>query len=114
MSEEADKRIEKAAADAQRAKDADEFLKGLTKNDTLLKNIQNPEAYVMREKMRGAANRGELQRTECTHPLDQIWQYSDDDPLLTRNKKPVNLFECGVCHMMLWFADPWGNPISDS
>lgn len=113
MSEEADKRIAAAAAEGERAKQTKDFLEGLTKNDSLIKPIYNPEAFVMREKYRGAANRGTMPRSKCKHPLGTILQYEDTDPSVIRNATGVNLFECGVCHTPIWFVDPWGEPISD-
>lgn len=98
---------------SEREKQVTEFLANLTKNDALVKPIYNPEAFLMREKARGAANRGDIQRTGCRHPLSEIRQFVDEDPSVKRNDKLVNLFECGVCHMLLWFADPWSEPISD-
>lgn len=112
MNEEAERRIAEARARAERERQTAEFLASITDKDSLLKPIYNPEAFVMREKYRGAANRGDMPRTECTHPFQHINQFLDDDPAVARNK-PVNLFECGVCHMPLWLVDPWGNPISD-
>lgn len=114
MNEEAERRIEEAAAEQRRAKQAKEFMESLTANDTLIKPIYNPEAFVFREKLRGAATRGDLKRTACRHPLAYLQQYIDDDPAVTRDGKPVNLFECGVCHTALWLVDPWGDPIGDS
>lgn len=112
-SEEADKRFEIARQQAERQRQASEFLNSLTKNDELVKPIYNPEAYVMREKYMSAANRGELQRTKCTHPFVLLRQFVDDDPAVARNGKPINLFECGACHMPLWLVDPWGVPVTD-
>lgn len=114
MNDETEKRIEAARAVAERESQTQEFLASLTKNDTLVKPVYNPEAYVMREKFRGQANRGELQRTDCRHPLAYIQQYIDDDPLVQRAGRPVNLFVCGVCEMPIWFCDPWGDPLGDS
>lgn len=113
MSDEADRRIEIAAAKVERAKQQQEFIEGLTKNDTLIRPIYNPEAYVFREKMTGAAERGELKRSSCRHPFQDMKQYIDEDPAIARNGRPVNLFECGVCHMIMWIVDPWGVAVSD-
>lgn len=113
MNDDVESRIQAARQQADRAKETKEFLQSLTKNDELIKPIYNPEAYVMREKFRGAANRGELKKTGCTHPLDYLQQYIDDDPTVKRSGKLVNLFECGVCHLPIWFVDPWMNPLSD-
>jgi len=114
MSDEADRRIEEAAAGAARQRETREFLEGLTKNDELVRPIYNPEAFVMREKFRGQAGRGELKRTECRHPLQYVQQYIDDDPAIKRAGRPVNLYECGVCHLPLWMVDPWGQPVPDN
>lgn len=113
MNDEAEKRIEAARQESARQKETAEFLKSLTKNDELIKPIYNPEAYVMREKFRGAASRGELKKTGCSHPLDRLQQYVDEDPSQKRHGRAVNLFECGVCHLPLWLTDPWGNPVTD-
>jgi hypothetical protein len=112
--EEADRRIEAARQQAARQAQTREFLEGLTKDDELVKPVYNPEAFVFREKLRGQAERGELKRTGCRHPFDRLEQYVDDDPLNRRNGRSVNLFECGVCHLLLWLVDPWGEPVSDA
>lgn len=118
MNEEAERRIEEARREAARQKQAQEFLESLTKDSELVKPIYNPEAYVMREKFTGAANRGELRRTNCNHPMQYLQQYVDDDsqrggrPDLTG--KPVNLFICGVCELPLWLVDPWGAVVNDA
>lgn len=112
--DEVEKRILAAREEADRQKQTKEFLEGLTKNDELLKPIYNPEAFIMRDKYRGAANRGELQRTNCNHPLSMLQQYEDTDPLVIRKGNPLNLFECGQCHLVIWLVDPWGTPISDN
>lgn len=113
VSEETDRRIEVARAKGERVKQTQEFMESLTKNDSLVKPIYNPEAYIFREKLRGAANRGELPKTECRHPFQSMKQFVDEDPAVARNGRPVNLFECGVCHMTMWIVDPWGTPVSD-
>lgn len=113
MTEEADRRIEAARQEAERQKQTKEFLEGLKKDDEILRHIHNPEAFLMREKFRGMATRGDLKRSGCTHPFAMIQQYVDDDPLATRRGRDVNLFECTVCHMPLWLVDPWGDPVSD-
>lgn len=111
--EEAELRIEAARQQAERQKQTKEFLEGLTKNDELVRPVRNPEAFVLREKYRGAATRGDLTRTGCAHPLSSLQQYVDDDPVVGRNGRPVNLFVCGVCSLPIWMVDPWGEPISD-
>ena len=113
MSEEQDRIIEAARAAQNRQAETKEFLESLKPGDSVVKHIHNPEAWAIRDKLRGAANRGELAKTECTHPLAYLMQYIDDDPLLTREGRPVNLFECGVCHTHVWFVDPWGKALSD-
>jgi hypothetical protein len=112
-SEEADRRIEEAAAQAQRQKEAKEFLEGLTKDDELVRPVYNPEAFVMREKLRGQASRGEIRQRECEHPQAYIQQYQDDDPLVARRGAMVNLYQCGVCHTHLWLVDAWGKTAGD-
>ena len=114
MNEDVERRIEEARQASARQKETEEFLRGLTSNDQLLKPIYNPEAWVMREKARGAANRGELRKSECRHPLEYIQQYIDDDPSVKRDGRPVNLFACGVCGCLLWFVDPWGEAVPDA
>lgn len=118
MNEEAERRIEEARKDAARQKQAREFLESLTADTEMVKPVYNPEAYVMREKFTGAANRGELPRKNCHHPMQYLQQYVDDvserggRPDLTG--KPVNLFICGVCEMPLWLVDPWGEVVNDA
>lgn len=114
MTDETERRIQAAADAASRTRQTKEFLDSLTKNDELVKPIYNPEAWVIRNKAKGAAERGEIERTNCHHPLQFLQQYIDDDPSVKRDGKPVNLFECGVCHMLLWFVDPWGVPVADA
>jgi len=112
--DEVERRIEAARQQADRQKQTREFLDDLKPGDTLVKPITNPEAFVLREKARGMADRGEIPRTACRHPLSRIQQYIDDDPVVLRKGNPVNLYECGVCHILLWMVDPWGNPVGDS
>lgn len=112
-SEEQDRRFEAAAASAKHAKETADFLSSLTKNDTLVKPIYNPEAWVIRSKYRGAAERADLERTQCRHPLHLLQQFIDEEPSRPRDGNPVNLFVCGVCEMPLWLVDPWGEAVSD-
>lgn len=114
MSDEADKRIEAARQEAQRQKETKEFLDSLTKNDSTLKPVYNPEAWVMRDKAQAAASRGEMVPNNCRHPFAYLQQYQDDDPGVKRKGLDVNLFECGVCHMVLWLVDPWGKVKPDA
>lgn len=111
--DEVERRIEEARAKQEREKQTKEFLESLTSNDELVRAIHNPEAFAMREKAKGAANRGELPRTECRHPLSYLRQFIDEDSSVKRRSRPVNLFECGVCHTPLWLVDPWGGVVSD-
>ncbi len=113
MSDDVTRRIDEAAARGARAKETAEFLNDI-KGQDMIKPVYNPEAWVMRDKAKGAANRGELPKTACTHPLQSIQQYVDDDPSIKRSGKPVNLFACGICGMLLWFTDPWGQAVGDA
>lgn len=115
MTDETEQRIEAARLEAQRTKDNADFLASLKTGDSTVKHIQNPEAFIMREKYIGAAGRNQFtaQQRECSHPLAYLQQFVDDDPLLHREGRPVNLFACGVCHLPVWFSDPWGRPLSD-
>jgi len=114
VSEEADKRIEAARVDAQRAKETEEFLKGLKKGDSTVKAIHNPEAWVMRDKAKGAAARGEMSRQmDCPHPIEYMQQYFDDDPGVKRSGKDLNLFVCAQCGCLLWIVDPFGKVAAD-
>lgn len=112
--DDAQKRIEAAAQEGKREKETAEFLRGLTSNDEILRPIYNPEAWVMRDKLKAAATRGELKKTGCRHPLADLRQFVDDDPSAKREGRPANLFECGQCHMIVWFVDPWGDPLGDA
>lgn len=112
--EEADRRIEAARANAQREKETADFLKSLKPGDSLVKPIYNPEAWVKRDQAKSAAIRGDLQRTNCNHPMAYLTQYVDDDPAANRYGTPLNLFECGVCHTLIWLCDPWGVAVTDN
>ena len=113
MNEDAERRIEEARKAAQRQKETDEFLQSLTKNDELVKPIYNPEAWALRNQAQGAANRGEYPKKDCKHPFAYLEQYVDTDPSVKRKELPTNLFECTVCHSLLWLVDPYGNVKSD-
>lgn len=113
MDDETTRRIDEAAAKAARQKETDEFLKSIKSADDVLKPIYNPEAFVMRDKAKAAAARGELPKSDCTHPLQYIQQFEDSDPSVARRGQDVNLFACGVCGCLLWFVDPWGVAIND-
>ena len=97
---------------ADSKKQVAEFMNSLKGKDTL-KPIYNPEAFVLRSKAKAAAERGDIKPTGCTHPMQYMQQYQDDDPVRKREGKMVNLFECGVCHMLMWLVDPWGDPVTD-
>ena len=94
--------------DDTRRKETEEFLRGLKPGDELLRPIYNPEAFVMRDKARAAANRGEIKKTDCRHPDAYLQQYLDTDPGRERSGKPLNLYECGICHSLLWLVDAFG------
>lgn len=111
--DETERRIAAAAAQAERQKQTSEFLQDIKSGSELLRPIRNPEAFIMREKYRGAANRNDLIPTNCSHPVSRLGQFIDDDPLRKRDGHYINLFECGICHMPIWFVDPWGEPIGD-
>lgn len=113
MSDETDRRIEAARAEQRRQKETKEFLDSLTSKDSLVRPIYNPEAWAIRNKARGQANRGEITKTDCRHPFAYLQQYEDDDPSVKRKGLPVNLFLCGICGMPLWLVDPFGNEKSD-
>lgn len=113
MSDDVERRLAEAAEEAERQKQTKEFLEGLTKNDEILRPIYNPEAWVMRDKAKGAALRGELPRSECKHSLQYMHQYHDEDPSVARKGNPVNLYACDLCGALLWFVDAWGTPVAD-
>lgn len=113
MSEEADRRIEEARRQARRQKETAEFLESLKPGDELLRRVVNPEAWALRNKAQGAANRGEYPRKNCQHPFALLQQYQDDDPSVKRRGLPVNLFECGQCGTLLWLVDPYGEVKGD-
>jgi len=108
-----EKKLEEERQRKIREEEAAEFLRSLSPNDDLVKPIYNPEAYVVRDKARAAASRGDMPRTQCTHPLWQIKQFVDYDPAVNRKDRPLNLFECQVCHTPLWLVDPWGKMVGD-
>lgn len=112
--DEVDRRIEEARQKAERTKETNEFLQSLKPGDEVLKPVYNPEAWIMRDKLKAAALRGELVKTDCRHPDAYLQQYLDTDPSTMRRELPTNLYECGICHMILWMVDPWGVPKSDA
>lgn len=112
-SDDVEKRILAARAEEQHKKDTAEFLLSLGPNDELVRPIHNPEAFIMRNKARAAAARGEITKPGCTHPLYAIKQFIDQDPTIKRRNQPLNLFECTICSMILWLTDPWGDEVSD-
>jgi len=111
--DEVEKKIEAARIESERQKQTKEFLESLKKGDDLVKPIYNPEAFVMREKAKGAAARGEIKKNNCRHPDAYLQQYLDTDPSTQRRGLPTNLYVCGVCNMLLWLVDPWGTPKPD-
>lgn len=112
MSDEVEKRIEAAAASAQRQKDTAEFLASLKPGDELMKSRSNPEAWIMRDKAQAAAVRGDIPTYECPHPVQYLRQFVDEDPTVGRTGRTVNLFECS-CGCILWMVDPWLKAASD-
>lgn len=112
-STEVDRRLEAAKTEAVRAEQTQDFLRSLTADTELVRPVYNPEAYVFREKARGAAERGEIQRTDCKHPFQYLQQFEDSDPSVMRKGNSVNLFECQICTMLLWLVDPFGKDKSD-
>lgn len=110
---EVETRIEAARAAAKAEQDRLEFATSLTKNDTLLKNINNPQAFIMRDKASAAAARGEYPDSGCPHPVRLMNQFVDEDPGTHRSGRELNLFECGLCHALLWLVDPYGREAMD-
>jgi hypothetical protein len=113
MNEDAERRIEEARQKAEREREAKEFLESLKVGDEIVKPIHNPEAYALRSQAVGRANRGELKRTDCQHKQAYLNQYIDEDPGVKRSGRPINLYECGICHTLLWLVDPWGRVAGD-
>ncbi|MDE2101186.1 MAG: hypothetical protein KGL39_28330, partial [Patescibacteria group bacterium] len=108
---EAQDRIEAAA---RAAKERDEFIASLGPNDEIVKPIYNPEAWIIRDKAKAAASRGEILPGKCPHPLTHIRQVVDSDPAIRRKDRPVNLFRCELCDMPCWLVSPWGEPLGDN
>lgn len=108
-----EQKIEEARLQKVREEEAAEFLRSIGPNADLLKPIYNPEAYVMRDKARAAASRGEMHQTTCRHPLWRVKQFVDYDPAVNRKDRPLNLFECEDCHTLMWLVDPWGKMVGD-
>lgn len=112
MSDEIKRQVEAARQEEKIRKDTTEFFTSLGPNDEMIKPIYSPEAFIFRSKAKTAAAAGEVVKPNCTHPLAYIHQYFDEEKTLGRNK-PVNLFECGRCHCILWLRDPWGDDVGD-
>jgi hypothetical protein len=104
-----DDQRDKLEAEVRRREETKDFLQSLTRNDELLKPIYNPEAWIIRDKLRGAASRNELPRKTCRHPFAYLQQYEDSDPSVIRKGLPLNLFECKVCGTQLWLVDGYGD-----
>ena len=113
MDEETERRIEEARQAAKRQKETADFLDSLTKNDELVRPVYNPEAWVIRDKARAAAQRGEYPKKNCPHPYSTLRQYVDDDPGVKRKGLPINLYECAQCGTLLWLVDPFGEIKAD-
>jgi hypothetical protein len=83
------------------------------KGTEFVKPITNPQAWIMRDKARAAAARGEYPNNGCPHPVALMNQYVDDDLTVGRKGEELNVFECGLCHSILWLVDPYGNEAQD-
>ncbi|MEM3008392.1 MAG: hypothetical protein QXU32_02350 [Nitrososphaerales archaeon] len=108
-----DDNVEDPKIKIQRAEMIQDFLNSIKDPDDIIRPIYNPEAFILRNKAEHAARTGKIKRPDCSHPLQYLKQYVDEDPSVHRRNVPVNLFECGVCHSLLWFVDAWGRPASD-
>jgi hypothetical protein len=82
--------------------------------EPLLKPMFNIEAEIIRNKALAAAKRGEYPRSGCPHPVQAVEQFIDEDPSTRRNGRPTNLFECTICHSLLWLINPYGEAASDA
>lgn len=114
MSDDVEYRIESARLEAERERQTREFMQSLTKNDEIVRPVYNPEAFVLREKFKGMAARGEMRRTQCKHPIERLQQFEDSDPTVARRGKLLNLWQCGLCEMPLWLRDPFGADVGDA
>lgn len=76
-------------------------------------NLATPEPWLMRKKAVEAAKRGEYPKSECMHPASQMLWMHDHVNERDREGRPVNLFECGICHSQLFLVDPYGKAASD-
>lgn len=77
----------------------------------IVKNIGNPESYLLWSKQVVAAKDGRLPVNICPHPLSAIEQYADEEP--GRKGRPTNLFECTICHRLLRLIDAHGKSATD-
>jgi len=82
-------------------------LKGLD----IVKQVVNPESYLLWAKQVAAAKDGRMPPSACPHPLSAVEIYVDDTP--GREDRPTNLFECTICHRLLRLFDAHGKESSD-
>lgn len=83
------------------------------KGTEMVKPIRNPQAFILRSNAAAGAARGEYPNKECPHPIEMVEQYVDEDPAAKRKGRALNLFECTLCHSLLWLVDPYGNEALD-
>lgn len=62
-----------------------------------IKNIADPEARIMRAKLKAQAAAGVIKKTGCPHPVSALQQYIDDTGYVHREGKPINLLVCTIC-----------------
>src|SRR4051794_7549264 len=84
----------------------------LVQGESLLK-VDRPEPWIKRKQAVDAAKQGTYPIKQCQHPVSRINQFFDHVNDADREGRPTNLFECEVCHSLLFLADPYGRVASD-
>jgi hypothetical protein len=76
-----------------------------------MKNIPNPEPWILRAQAKGQVKAGAYKKTLCPHPVSAVDQFVDQEP--GRVDRPTNLFQCSICNSFLWLVDPHGTEAKD-
>lgn len=71
--------------------------------DDVLKEVKDPEPWVLRDQWVAKANRGQVPYTDCEHPMSAIEATWD-----TIRDQPANIFICRACGFPLFLTDPVG------
>lgn len=79
----------------------------------IISHIGDPDPVILRDKDLAAALDGRMPPNACPHPMSAMEQFVDEEPGRARSGRPTNLFQCGVCHRLLWLVDAFGKPAAE-